>query len=83
MRGIFGCLLAVFTVLPLVANADEIRSATIDGVRMEAVVGQPTPRSESDIRELLDRASKAPPASAVYQPPRTPADASRVNLPVR
>jgi hypothetical protein len=83
MGGIFGCLVAVFTLLPLAVKADEVRSATIDGVRMEAVVGQPTQRSESDIRDLLDRASKAPPASAVYQPPRTPADASGVILPVR
>lgn len=77
----FGCLLAAFTLLPLAGNADEIRSATIDGFDMQAVVGQPTQKSSSEQRQLLERASEAPPASAVYRPPQTPAEAAGLVLP--
>jgi hypothetical protein len=79
----FACLVAVSIVLPLAATADEFHSATISGVKIDAMVSQPTPRSEADNRTMLENASKAPSASAIYRPPNTPAEASALTLPAR
>jgi hypothetical protein len=83
MRAMFVCLSAILFVLPVAAQADEIRSLTVDGVKMQAAVGQPAPPSETDDQKLLDRASKAPPVRNLYQPPNTPAEAGAITLPVR
>jgi hypothetical protein len=83
MRAILGCLSALLILLPFAVQADEIRSATVDGVKIQAAVGQPAPASETDDQKLLDRASKAPPVRNLYQPPNTPAEAGAITLPVR
>lgn len=80
MIGRLACLLAVFTVVPLAANAYEIRSATIDGARMEAAVVS-TP-SDPDTQQVLDSLSKALPVGAIYRAPQTPADLAGLKLPV-
>jgi hypothetical protein len=83
MRAMFGYLSAMIILLPFTAQADEIRSLTVDGVKIQAVVAPPAPASNTDDQELLDRAEKAPPVRDLYHPPNTPAEAGSITLPVR
>jgi hypothetical protein len=83
MRAMLGCLSAVIIVLPFAAQADEIRSMTVDGVKIQAAVAPPAPASDTEDQKLLDRANKAPPVRDLYQPPNTPAEAGSITLPVR
>lgn len=79
MIGKLACLVAVFAAVPVVASADEIRSKTVNGVTIEAVVAQQP--SDPDKQQVLDRISQA--RGAVYQPPQTPADVAGMTFPVK
>jgi hypothetical protein len=73
------CALAVIATCPAVASADEIRSATIDGVQIQAIVGAPAAKPALDNQALVARAAEAPAASALYHPPESPADVPGLN----
>ncbi len=83
MIRIFGTLLAVATLAPLAAQADELRTVTVDGVEISAMVSTPVRGGAIARENLLEAARTAPPASAVYHPPQNAAEAGRLNLPTR